>query len=135
MQSRGTFKRGAVVHPWKARNMVERLFFGRLGATNYRASIKEDPCSYCNTIAWERTLDHIQSASAGGAHGWHNLTPCCRPCQASKGPGSVLSLYAARGILAGRVVNNGRVTPKELTLPMRFWAPWVVESGEIVHAE
>jgi|ERR1039458_1109687 hypothetical protein len=48
----------------------------------YRAILRNDPCSYCGGPG--ETIDHITPISAGGSNQWENLTSACKSCNASK---------------------------------------------------
>lgn len=60
------------------------------------ARLLNKPCTYCGSEATE--LDHVIPLARGGNHGIGNLTPACRPCNASK---------SGRFVMEWRCASNG----------------------------
>lgn len=48
-----------------------------------------EKCAYCGAVDVNLELDHIHPRSRGGADEPENLTPACKPCNASKGAKTV----------------------------------------------
>lgn len=109
-------ERDAATHRWRAKNPEKvrehkrvrnvRLRDGQRGdltADSWQTIIDyfDARCAYCDAPLEEITQDHILPISKGGVHGYDNVVPACRSCNARKGNRSLLVFILAMSAKKG----------------------------------
>jgi hypothetical protein len=106
-------------------------FAGRcvgLARPNYRATIKRDPCVWCNQYPlpqgsgkWAGTIEHVIPRSLGGPDNIDNIASACSACNNSRGSMSILQcLVKKRHPLNRKILAKPNLFSKNSS-----WGCWI----------